>query len=1191
MGGDHKLRTLDRKIGEDVVSSSDESDGIHKFAQHTIKPTPIKISHHTRFVWRYIELQMESMGTELEDKITMGTNEKIVMSSVTRYRGGAGTDDEMDAGDDATVESEGEPDESTVQDNTRTSLREAEFEPVGGRGAAADVEEEAEGAEAVRVVPNIVDEDSPLLTNKDITTAVYDRGSALLAELADEFADSFVGDGSTTFLNITELRKCREAMWQFLEGPEGWVARFLKLNDILLIKHSSQNGNETQRKKKKKGVEEIEADRIRRIVALARDGHVGKANQRLQQIGGLIVPPSVEWCLAKFPQQTAATIAPVVEEAPLRMATRSQQPPRPAVVGVHVEKYDEGRDLVIRGFTTKEITAKIKAKRTGTAAGPSGITHDWLKLLAKGKKGDKNMEGMTALVTVIVRGWLPPWAREMLHALKGFALPKKGPPGSWRPIGVSEPVLDLVDGLIGDVIGPKCKRLSGSFQRGLSRNGIEQLAIQTQIIFDAGEARGGDVKGLDNHIDFANAFNELYRPPVIDLAVTEFSPFANFFIQAYGTPIDVQFTEDISVKSCNGVVQGRATSAMIFDALLGKTLKKLGIKQNLLRLIHDDLFLKSDTGTLRDLKDQMRIVREAGVLLGLTIQPTKTECLHTGTLSEIEKANIREALGLEQVAFSKGLVIGGIPVGTNDFISGYMVEKMEEIKGQMDVVSTKLLEEPGVAIAIMRKCVCPKTIHLSRVIPQELWHELALQHSKSIRETFEKILRTDTLDRDRHAGDDEKLEHRLFTKVANGGLGLWTPERYGDAACVAAWTDNKESFSQLGTELGEGGDGGRKWMILRAAENLRKLLLVDAEGGNRVVWGKGQCKVGTTAQKLIGELADGDFLGSAKGSGKTQNLLSGLVDSMQCQIYTDTQFGWARTKCNREHTTVVGGTSVDRAALKQWIGSQHPLAGMFVDILHLKGCRMSSKQIRAAVLARIGVTSGRDHGICPTCRQKGKRNNGQYESFEEHAELCTTHAGGCNFSAECHSDILFELAGFHGAVFTWLPTTKVITGRIPISKYFDVRDQQGLSAVELAKTLGLESDLLITPRGDEELMIDICVTSVQTKDNAKASGTTGACAAYYEKKNKDKKHAKFMDEGKHLTSMGFDSRGGFSPKAMQVLRSLFAPNPRVVWKDDMDRLWLQKRTIAVISAIIHKWAGIRRDRLLDSQIRDRAVLL
>ena len=165
----------------------------------------------------------------------------------------------------------------------------------------------------------------------------------------------------------------------------------------------------------------------------------------------------------------------------------------------------------------------------------------------------------------------------------------------------------------------------------------------------------------------------------------------------------------------------------------------------------------------------------------------------------------------------------------------------------------------------------------------------------------------------------------------------------------------------------------------------------------------------------------------------------------------------------------------------------------------------------------------------------------------------------------------------------------VKTGRIPISKYFDVRNQEGLSANQLAETVALESDLLITPRGEEPLMIDICVTSVLTKDNGRASGTTGAAAAYYEKKNKDKKHAKFMDDGKHLTSMGFDSRGGFSPKAVLVLRSLFAPNQRVVWKDDMDRLWLQKRTGAVISAIIHKWAGIRRDRLVDSLRRDRPV--
>lgn len=1128
---------------------------------------------------------------EFKDARLKGTNEGIVMADVYRIRGGVGSEDEggNNTGDDATVDSEGERDETIIQDNTLTNHKEAVFGIVDDEGEEEEegVDEGEEGVQPRQGVAPILteDEDSPLLlNNKSITSALYAEGSELLTEIADVFANSFVGDGKTTFMNITELRKCREAMKAFLDG---WVAKFLKLNEIVHngknSKGKSKEGNESQRKKSEI---EKEEGRIRSIVALARAGDIGKANSRLHQTGGLITPPNVDFCLAMFPQTASSVTAPVAVS--LHRVTRSQQ--RAPAEEIAYD-YCEERDLTFRMFTTDQIKSKILSVRTGSAAGPSGFGCDVLKLLAKGKNGDKNMEGITALFTAIVRGWLPPWARDMLHALRGIAIPKpNGPVGSWRPICISEIVVSLVEMMVGDKILPKCKRLSGGFQMGLKSRGIEQMAMQAQIRFDAGEARGDEDNLLLFHADVKNAYNNMNRPPILKLVVEELSPFGNFFIQAYGKDIDVKFTEEISVKSHRGVIQGRPTSSMIFDAVFGQTLMKHGIDVDSIGLIHDDLFLRGCKRELVDMKKQVVIVNAAMKEIGLEIQPLKTGCLHTGVLGADEKTHIRETLGFERVEFGQGMVIGGIPVGTSEFCSAYVDGKVKEVKDQMDVVATKLVDYPGVAISIVKMCVCPKLIYISRAIPLELWTESALQLCKTLRETLGKILLIDTLDRDQRPGDNEKMEHRLITKVKHGGLGLWDPMRFGDAALVAAYTDNKEEYRDMSNELGEGGNGSRKWMIMNAAGRLRDLLLVQPEGQNRLTWGAGECKVSVQVQKIIGELADGDLLGRAKGSGKTQNVLSDIVDRMHCENYTQTQFGGAKPKLNRIHTTVSGGTAVERAALKQWIGTKHPLSGMFVGILHLEAIRMSPKEIRAAVLTRIGVTSGRDGGICPDCCRKGKRGGGQYDSFDEHAELCRNHDGGCNYSAECHSAILQALAGHQGSPLTWIPKTRVTVGNIPISKYFEVRNQAELSANQLSDIRGLCSDLMLAPRGEELTMIDICTTSVFSGDNAKASGVTGACATRYEEQTKFKKHAKFIDDGKHLTSMGFDSRGGFSKNAMRVLRSIFAPNPRIVWKDDTDRIWLQKRTVAVISAIIHRWAGIRRDRLIDSQMRSLPVL-
>ena len=72
----------------------------------------------------------------------------------------------------------------------------------------------------------------------------------------------------------------------------------------------------------------------------------------------------------------------------------------------------------------------------------------------------------------------------------------------------------------------------------------------------------------------------------------------------------------------------------------------------------------------------------------------------------------------------------------------------------------------------------------------------------------------------------------------------------------------------------------------------------------------------------------------------------------------------------------------------------------------------------------------------------------------------------------------------------------------------------------------MESDILLRSTGDTDKLIDICVTSVHTSGNSATCGKTGASETRYERANKFKKHDKFMGDPQHLTSMGFDSRGG-----------------------------------------------------------------
>ena len=306
---------------------------------------------------------------------------------------------------------------------------------------------------------------------------------------------------------------------------------------------------------------------------------------------------------------------------------------------------------------------------------------------------------------------------------------------------------------------------------------------------------------------------------------------------------------------------------------------------------------------------------------------------------------------------------------------------------------------------------------------------------------------------------------------------------------------------------------------------------------------------------------------------------------MYRQKYIDSQFGGAKVQQKRKHSTIVGGTTAENAALAQYTAACHPLAGAFVDVLHLDGCRMNPKEIRNAVLLRLGFTIGKDNDCCPNCQQFD--NTGHYESFETHVDTCRqTDCGvGSNFSANCHKELVCEVH----RLLSWLPGATVMKGNIFITNYFDVRNRADLSETQRQTRDGQCSDLLVSIPGGDTMLIDLCVTTVLAKSNRQVCGGTGKCADFYEANNKDKKHAYFMDDEDLLTSMAFDSMGGFSENAVRVLRSIFSANSKIAWKDDQDRLWLQKRTVAVISAIIHKWGGIRRDRLVNSQRRNPFV--
>jgi len=157
--------------------------------------------------------------------------------------------------------------------------------------------------------------------------------------------------------------------------------------------------------------------------------------------------------------------------------------------------------------------------------------------------------------------------------------------------------------------------------------------------------------------------------------------------------------------------------------------------------------------------------------------------------------------------------------------------------------------------------------------------------------------------------------------------------------------------------------------------------------------------------------------------------------------------------------------------------------------------------------------------------------------------------------------------------------------RTTISKYFDIKDPEKLSRKDLMGLYNQRTDIVLDSAYlGFRWLIDLTVTSPHSSAHKALSGSIGACASNHEHKVKDSKHRKFIGNDM-LTSMGFDTYGGFSSNTIKVLKKIFSTD-NIGWETDLDRVWTFRRSLETISSVLYKWAGIKRSRLLLDQLRN-----
>ena len=257
--------------------------------------------------------------------------------------------------------------------------------------------------------------------------------------------------------------------------------------------------------------------------------------------------------------------------------------------------------------------------------GASGMKAVFFKTILQ-SKNENAKTGIIKMIQLIARGGLDDKVNEKLNVVRQVLLKK--PNGTFRRIGISEPLVAIADNLISRMISPTLKEVSTDSQFGLKEDGCQLAAVAAQIELDRMTDLGLEVAIL--HVDMKSAFDTVKREAILQLLKST-THSARFFVDRLSQPTSLEFDVGEGTLQCAtsyGVPQGAATSPIVFDAVYGKCLKECGVlltdTNGRTLLIHDDYYCVALVSELEKVVSKMK--GEKGVnSIGLELQERKSE--------------------------------------------------------------------------------------------------------------------------------------------------------------------------------------------------------------------------------------------------------------------------------------------------------------------------------------------------------------------------------------------------------------------------------------------------------------------------------------------------------------------------------------------------------------------------------------
>ena len=367
------------------------------------------------------------------------------------------------------------------------------------------------------------------------------------------------------------------------------------------------------------------------------------------------------------------------------------------------------------------LVASLRTSSRGSSAGPGGCTYEHLRCVLD---DPYLLELFCDAMEELARAEIPADICSAITMANMTALQKRD--GGIRGIAAGSTLRRLVAKTLARQFGSVFDSACAPFQYALStRAGTDCVGHAVRFLTDS------DPKLTVLGIDGIGAYDNVLRASMLGkLLETDAAPILPFVLMSYGQPSEYRWVdrngESRSVRQAEGGEQGDPLMPALFSLGIHNALEAVNEKLDegeFLFAFLDDVYAVAMPDRIRTIFDLL--AEELRVRSGISLHLGKTR---TWNKAGIEPKGMSE-LG-NDIWSPEGIRILGIPIGTEEFVSKFVIDRLEEEARLWKAIPT--VQDLQCAWQLLLQSASPRFNHMARTLPPSMVAEYARGHDDGI---------------------------------------------------------------------------------------------------------------------------------------------------------------------------------------------------------------------------------------------------------------------------------------------------------------------------------------------------------------------------------------------------------------------------------------------------------------------------